>query len=142
MSESPEDFRSPKTSAKITTVKSEIGRVSRFSVNPDWYVGVNRKISVFEWIMIVTAPIVNPIIGVFLIAFAIKHLIQKKRGESKPALRSKAFVLGLAQWAYRLTISFGTLFTVLFLMYKGDRFPNPSKQEDNTTHPITSINST
>ena len=78
MSESPEDFRSPKTSAKITTVKSEIGRVSRFSVNPDWYVGVNRKISVFEWIMIVTAPIVNPIIGVFLIAFAIKHLNQKK----------------------------------------------------------------
>ena len=92
------------------------------SDDSEWYVQVDRKISCFEWFLILTGPIVMPIIGVFIIIFGFKTVKAKQRGDRKEALKCKAMVLGLGQWAYRVSLTFGCFATVIFLMIKANRF--------------------
>ena len=122
-----EDTSATKSESKVIMVPSNQSSAnpSRMSMmkSRNWLVEVDRKISVFQWMMIVTAPFVNPIVGVFLIVTAIKHIIQKKNGDRRAALKSKAYFLGLAQWAWRLSITFAIIFGVLFTMNRYGRFP-------------------
>eukprot|EP00116_Pleurobrachia_bachei_P016970 sb/3477232/ len=88
----------------------------------EWYVEVDRKISFFEWFLVLTGPIVMPIIGVFIIVFGIKTINAKNRGDRKEALKCKAMVLGLGQWAYRVTLTFASFALIIYLMMEGNRF--------------------
>ena len=89
----------------------------------EWLVAVDRKISLFEWIILLTAPIINPVIGIIMVSVGIRYFMQKKNCDSDKALKSKALILGLAQWAYRLSATIAILAICLIVMYKVGRFP-------------------
>ena len=91
-----------------------------------WLVSVDRKISVFDWFLLITGPIVNPIIGIFVILFAVKMRLAKKSGESKKALRWKALMMGLSQWCWRLSLTVMVFFAILFTMFQTGRFSGRS----------------
>ena len=115
---SEKNLPSSATKSNMSVTKS-----SQFSMGTDYLVEVDHKISALEWIMILIAPIINPIIGICLFVSLIKYCVQKKRGNRYGALRTKVYVRGLAQWAYRLSITFGIIFAILYLMKINGRFP-------------------
>ena len=87
-----------------------------------WLVSVDRKISAFDWFLVLTGPILNPFIGIFVLIFAIRMRRAKNSGDSKKALRSKAIMMGLSQWCYRISMTFFIFFAVIFTMFKIGRF--------------------
>ena len=89
----------------------------------DSMIAIDRKFSVLEWIVLLTAPIINPLIGIAMIIFGVRYLRQKSSSDRDQALRSKAMILGLAQWAYRLSVTVAIFVLVLMGLYKLDRFP-------------------
>jgi len=88
----------------------------------DWFVEVDRKISAVEWFMVITGPIVNPVYSGFIVAYAIQLYRAKKKGDRKLALKNKAMMVGLGQWAYRTTITFLCFGALIFTMVKLKRF--------------------
>ena len=89
----------------------------------DSIIAIDRKFSVLEWIVLLSAPIINPLIGIAMIIFGVRYLRQKSSCDRDQALRSKAMILGLAQWAYRLSVTVAIFVLVLMGLYKLDRFP-------------------
>ena len=113
------DSQNISTSAK--TSSKEEGQEDY--ANTDSLIAIDRKFSVVEWIVLLTAPIINPIIGVAMIFFGVRYSRQKSSCDRDQALRSKALILGLAQWAYRLSVTVAVFVLVLWGVYELDRFP-------------------
>ena len=122
---SPRDKCTKPNSQNPTTIftTSHSSKIEEDSSKTESLVGVDRKISLLEWIVLITAPIVNPVIGIVMIFVGIRYVKQKKNCNRDQALSSKILILGLAQWAYRLSVTIAILALALILLYRLDRFP-------------------
>ena len=78
--------------------------------------------SILEWFMVITGPIVMPFIGIFIIVFGVRTYVAKQNGERNKALKNKAMFIGLGQWAYRVGATFACIGLLVFGMLKLDRF--------------------
>jgi len=80
---------------------------------------VDQKISFLQWFSIVTGPFVMPLFAPFILIFGIKTYSATDRIKR---INSKAMLVGLGQWAYRVTTTFAVFAIVFFLMAKLNRF--------------------
>lgn len=88
----------------------------------DTFVEVDRKISYLEWFMILTGPFVMPLFAPFILLWGVKTYLAKKRKQRIRALNDKAMLVGLGQWAYRVSCTFACFGLLLFTMIKTGRF--------------------
>ena len=88
----------------------------------DTFVEVDRKISLLEWFMILTGPFVMPLFAPFILLWGVKTYLAKKRKQRIRALNDKAMLVGLGQWAYRVSCTFACFGLLLFTMIKTGRF--------------------
>ena len=90
--------------------------------NGEWWIEVDRKIAAIEWAMLIVGTIVNPIIGVFIIIFGVKTILASNKRNRTERLKNKAMTLALAQWSFRITITWGIIALIFILMKRFHRF--------------------
>lgn len=86
-------------------------------------VAVNRKVSLLEWVMLLTAPIINPPMGVAIIYAGFRYYQNRRKCDRDKATESKVLVLGLAQWAFRISTTVAVITGLIILLFKLGRFP-------------------
>ena len=85
-------------------------------------VGIDREITWLEWIMIVTGPFLMPLFAPFILIYGVKVYLSKKSGKRDDAMRHKAMLVGLGQWAYRVFCWLACIAVLIFLLIKFKRF--------------------
>ena len=86
------------------------------------FVEIERKISCLEWITIITGPLVMPLFGPFILIFGIKTYLAEKRQQRIKAAKNKDILIGLGQWACRVSSWFLCIAILIFILIKFERF--------------------
>ena len=86
------------------------------------FVEVDRKISWLEWFVILTGPFVMPLFAPFILIYGVRTYLAKKRKQRIRAINDKAMLVGLGQWAYRVSCTFCCFGLLIFVMVETGRF--------------------